>query len=508
MSDFDFAAVIESRLKRLREPEQQDPVLAWIPQKVRLGEGDYKKVQTICRLIPEAFPDAGGAIEWYGYGIADPAEPDVTLDTILWEQDCTSVHTEVPGDSVARVAQHVAATYNGQRVINQWKHSHNNMAAFFSGIDMANAKKGLHSGFHNTKRPYELPYEFKLIRGEQKLEKVAGGWKLTGTMSSDPIIFIPEADVQGLSSEGIQKLLNPSIHEILNVGFYSSVVVTNRFATDATEYKARIDWKTYNTIQGLERIGAGKEAEIEVVSGDKYKLEIDEAALLEELKKKIKPPYHTFFKWGKGVPKVWRQGEGSQQSAECEEGAGMWDWLGIPADVFSEQPSMTVLGESQPIGKPVQMKPTAWDVKEFLINIIEYSQRQQHNEDRMHGLHHILRHAVTEGSMSLEKKPQAELLDRINAPIIGRWDDNICRIILSDSLVKALLAYTDTNPRFAELVKQFRGNTWNKTAAINKYQTPARDKNTAPETKNTGDDKKGDKGNGGKPGFGVGGWIS
>ncbi|MBI4096081.1 MAG: hypothetical protein HY438_04425 [DPANN group archaeon] len=502
----DFTAVVESRLKRLREAELTDPVLAWVPQKVRLGEGDFRKVQAICKLIPEAFPDTGGDIEWYGYGIADPAEPDVTLDTILWEQDCTSVHTEVPGNSVAMVAQYVAATYNGQRIINQWKHSHNNMSAFFSGIDMTNAKKGLHSGFHNTKRPYQLPYEFKLIRGEQKLEKVVDGWKLAGSMSSDPVIFISEADVQGLSPERIQKLLNPRTHEMVNVGFYSSVVVTNRFATDPKEYRARIDWKAYNTIQNLERIGDGKEVEIEVVCGDNYKLVIDEAALLEELKKKIKPPYKTLFSWGKGPAKPWKKGEGSLQTAESED--GVWDWLGLPADIF-ETPNMTVLGEGKPhvVGRPVHVNPTTLDVKEFLVSLIEYVQRQQFNDDRMQSIHDILKHAATEGSMSLEKSPQAELLERINAPILGRWDDNIYRIILSDSLVKALLAYTETDQRFAELVKTFRGNTWNKTAAINRHQKPAPNKNTAPETNDK--DSKDGKGNGdnnAKPG--MGGWIA
>ncbi|MBI2041192.1 MAG: hypothetical protein HYT16_03765 [DPANN group archaeon] len=499
-----FAAVVESRMKRLRESPPEDPVLAWIPKNVRLGEGDYKKVQTICRLMPEAFPDMAGSIEWYGYGIADPDEPDVTLDTLLWEQECNQVHTEVPGNNVAMAAQHVSTAYGGRRVVNQWKHSHNNMSAFFSGTDIANAAKGLHSGFHNTKRAYQLPYEFKPIRGEQKLERVEGAWRLTGSMSSDPVISIPEEDVQGLSPEKIQRMLNPSIHEILDVGFYSSVVVTNRFATDAKEYKARIDWKCYNTIQNIERIGKGKEVEIEVVYGEKYKLEIDENALLELLKKTIKPPYAPI--WRRRGAHEARRADGSLRTAESEGGDSVWDWLGVPAEIFGGEAIesvVTVLGEGV---QAVRAKPTAQDVMEFLVRVIDFTQRQQHNYDRIFTLRDALKNAATEGSVSLEKGRQASLLGRLGEQAYGGSESSIYKIILSDSVISALLAYAETNPRFAELVADFQGNTWHKIGALNRYRKPVVNKNAEPEIKDEKQKKDGgDKSNGdAKPG----GWIT
>ena len=110
-----------TKLSGVGRPETRETALAALPERIRMAEYAMKKAFRIDELVRTVHK---GSFEWYGYTIADRAEPALIRDIGLPRNarnvpDYTSVHAE-------GIAEYRESLPRGA-IINGWIHSHGSL---------------------------------------------------------------------------------------------------------------------------------------------------------------------------------------------------------------------------------------------------------------------------------------------------------------------------------------------------------------------------------------------
>jgi len=279
--------------KQLRSDYAREPQ---VPQSMKIAKGAMDKAHAICKLVKEA--NGNSASEWYGYLIARADSPEIVRDLYLPEQASGAAHTSLMGAMVAVAPHNVEAEFGKQYAIVGWIHSHADFSTFFSSVDENNMLTVLNGVQMNTRQLGWRPWE--IIQGNSILEKGAKGELIvSGALETDPKIVLPKDLAAKLLAANLTQAEIKNLYQCLQpvfVGFSYSIVVN-----DAGHKRADVTYIEWLPKESRFSAPWKKEnAEVEVLEGEQHGLLIDEDALLQEIRRKVRfPAKYAPWQWHK-----------------------------------------------------------------------------------------------------------------------------------------------------------------------------------------------------------------
>lgn len=424
------------------------------PSPIKIGVGAIKKAYKICEFVKDVHKRS---IEWYGLMISKKDEPDVVRNVVIGSQQSSDAHTAMKGDEIGKLIYNIEKEFGEDWIVNGWIHSHANFSTFFSGTDDRNMETVLNSVYRNTRKGFKEA--FKAIEGRRNAvyDKNKKEIIISGSLDTDAQIVFPvdEFNLESLTEEQIKKVIKLKIRKPVLVGWSYSIVVN-----DKSDKKGHINYKKEFPFEEKSE-NWDEDAEVDILEGKDYELEIDEDKLHSEVESKIKKPIEIIqtIKQRIRIPFTSYTGIGYT--------GGSYP-IGFEPEI-EVQPKYAKNVEETDETKEVFID----DTLKFLAEVIGLFNPNSscfltpHDKAR---IYKVISDATKKG-LELNETPTSYkgwLEDRLETRL-DTIKETVCQLVIDRAVVNTLTDYANKNNKFAKLIMDFTGAKWRKINAFDNY---------------------------------------
>jgi hypothetical protein len=249
-------------LSQLKRPKPLEIILGTLPQHILMAEYAMNKAFKICELVGVIFSES---YEWYGFTLADKAQPEFIADIGLPANDLNlRDHTTLGSGSIAEFQESLPEDV----IINGWIHSHGDLQyKHFSNTDEKNHRTVLDFVAARTRKP--LAKKEITIQDLVILEK---GQFAEEDLARGSVSLIADGPIT-----------EARILETIYGNFCFSIVVG-----DEGWHEQAIHYEERGILSGYASVSSNA-ARIELVDTGRALEKIDLDALHEEVEKKLQP---------------------------------------------------------------------------------------------------------------------------------------------------------------------------------------------------------------------------